>query len=116
MSIALGCLALELSSGLRMPRLSKLPMAGLYFPHVSARVGTSQRFEGRRRGQMTQSEPWVSLEEISQHLGVSQDTVHRWIRNRNMPAHQIGRLWKFKATEVDQWVRQAKAAEDAGKK
>ena len=54
---------------------------------------------------MKQSEPWVSLEEISQHLGVSQDTVHRWIRNRKMPAHQIGRLWKFKVSEVDEWVR-----------
>jgi len=54
---------------------------------------------------MTQSEPWVSLEGISQHLGVSQDTIHRWIRNRNMPAHQIGRLWKFKVSEVDNWVR-----------
>ncbi len=65
---------------------------------------------------MTQSEPWVSLEEISQHLGVSQDTVHRWIRNRKMPAHQIGRLWKFKVSEVDEWVRQGRAGEDSGKK
>jgi len=24
----------------------------------------------------------------------------------------MGRLWKFKATEVDEWVRQGKAAED----
>ena len=37
---------------------------------------------------------------------VSQDTIHRWIRNRNMPAHQIGPLWKFKVSEVDEWVRQ----------
>lgn len=65
---------------------------------------------------MTQSEPWVSMEEISQHLGVSQDTVHRWIRNRNMPAHQIGRLWKFKVSEVDEWVRQGKTAKDTGKR
>ena len=50
-------------------------------------------------------EPWVSLEDIAQHLGVSQDTIHRWIRKREMPAHQIGRLWKFKVLEVDEWVR-----------
>jgi excisionase family DNA binding protein len=98
-----------------MPRLFRVLMAGLPFTHVSAMVGTSQLLEETRRDQMKQSEPWVSLEGISQHLGVSQDTVHRWIRNRNMPAHQIGRLWKFKTTEVDQWVRQGKAAEDAGK-
>ena len=50
-------------------------------------------------------EPWVSLEDIALHLGVSQDSIHRWIRNRSMPAHQIGRLWKFKISEVDEWVR-----------
>ena len=56
-------------------------------------------------------EPWVSLEEISNHLGVSQDTVHRWIRNRGMPAHKVGRLWKFKVTQVDAWVQAGKAKE-----
>jgi len=52
-----------------------------------------------------QQEPWVSLEEVAAHLGVSMDTVHRWIRRRRMPAHKAGRLWKFKLSEVDQWVR-----------
>ena len=56
-------------------------------------------------------EPWVSLEEIAVHLGVSQDTVHRWIRMRGMPAHKVGRLWKFQVTEVDAWVRAGKARE-----
>ena len=55
-----------------------------------------------------QSEPWVSLEEIALHLGVSQDTVHRWIRRRGMPAHQIGRLWKFRLSQVDEWVQLGK--------
>jgi len=50
-------------------------------------------------------EPWITLEDIALHLSVSQDTIHRWIRNRNMPAHQIGRLWKFKVSEVDDWVK-----------
>lgn len=49
-------------------------------------------------------EPWVSLEDIATHLDVSKDSVHRWIRNRGMPAHKIGRLWKFKVSEVDEWV------------
>ena len=63
---------------------------------------------------MKQSEPWVSMDDIAQHLGVSQDTVHRWIRNRKMPAHQIGRLWKFKVSEVDAWVRQGDTKEETG--
>jgi excisionase family DNA binding protein len=65
------------------------------------------------RGDTMKPEPWISLEDIAQHLGVSQDTVHRWIRNRGMPAHQIGRLWKFKVSEVDEWVRAGEAEGDS---
>lgn len=48
---------------------------------------------------------WFSVEEMSKYLGVSNDTVYRWIDGHNMPAHKIGRLWKFKKHEVDEWVR-----------
>ena len=51
------------------------------------------------------SEPWLSAEEIAGHLGVTKDTVYVWIANKAMPAHKIGRLWKFQASEVDSWVR-----------
>ena len=63
-----------------------------------------------------QSEPWVSLEEIALHLGVSQDTVHRWIRRREMPAHQIGRLWKFRLSQVDEWVQSGKTEHEGRRK
>jgi excisionase family DNA binding protein len=58
---------------------------------------------------MMEREAWVSLEEIAKHLGVSQDTVHRWIRKRGMPAHKVGGLWKFKVSVVDRWVQDGKA-------
>lgn len=51
------------------------------------------------------SEPWLSAEEIATHLGVTKDTVYAWIADKAMPAHKIGRLWKFQASEVDSWVR-----------
>jgi len=54
------------------------------------------------------AEPWVSLEAIAEHLGVSTDTVHRWIRARKLPAHKAGRLWKFQIEEVNEWVRSGK--------
>lgn len=55
------------------------------------------------------SEPWVSVEEVAKHLGVAKDSVYRWIDHRKLPAHKIGRLWKFKLTEVDEWVRAGSA-------
>ena len=56
-------------------------------------------------------EHWVSLDEIVKHLSVSRDTVYRWIDNRGLPAHKVGRLWKFKISEVDEWVRAGNAGE-----
>jgi len=58
-------------------------------------------------------DPWVSVEEVAKHLGIARDTVYRWIERRDMPAHRVGRLWKFKLDEVDEWVRTGGAAEDA---
>jgi excisionase family DNA binding protein len=48
---------------------------------------------------------WLSVDEISGYLGVKRDTVYKWISEKKMPAHKIGRLWKFKKDEVDNWVR-----------
>jgi excisionase family DNA binding protein len=48
---------------------------------------------------------WLSITEICEHLGVSNDTVYKWIDKNNMPAHRMGRLWKFKKDEVDKWVK-----------
>ena len=56
------------------------------------------------------SEPWLSAEEIATHLGVTKDTVYVWIADKAMPAHKIGRLWKFQASEVDAWVRRGGTA------
>jgi excisionase family DNA binding protein len=51
------------------------------------------------------SEPWASVDDVAKHLGVAKDSVYRWIEHRRLPAHKIGRLWKFKLSEVDTWVR-----------
>ncbi|HQV21908.1 MAG: helix-turn-helix domain-containing protein [Moraxellaceae bacterium] len=59
----------------------------------------------------TMADRWLSISEICQYLGVSSDTIYKWIEKKAMPAHKIGRLWKFKKNEVDDWVRSGQAAE-----
>lgn len=61
------------------------------------------------------AERWVSVQEVADHLGVNKDTVYKWIESRGLPAHRIGRLWKFQLAEIDSWVRASGAAEAAHK-
>jgi len=55
---------------------------------------------------------WLSVDEIAEYLGISRDTVYTWLNTRDLPGHRIGRLWKFKRDEVDDWVRAGKAAKN----
>ncbi len=48
---------------------------------------------------------WLSVDEIGEYLGAKRDTVYKWISGKNMPAHRVGRFWKFKKDEVDEWVK-----------
>ena len=59
------------------------------------------------------AEPWLSAEEIAAHLGITKDTVYDWIAGKRMPAHRVGRLWKFQVSEIDEWVRSGGAAQHA---
>ncbi len=54
---------------------------------------------------------WLSVGDICTYLGVSNDTVYRWIEKQDMPAHRVGRLWKFKKDEVDVWVKAGGASD-----
>jgi excisionase family DNA binding protein len=60
-------------------------------------------------GNGTMENRWLSLSEIAAYLGVSKDSVYRWVEICRMPAHKVGRQWKFKVTEIDAWVRSGKA-------
>jgi len=54
---------------------------------------------------------WFSVDEIAVHLGIKRDTVYKWVSERNMPGHKIGRLWKFRKEEIDRWVKSGGASQ-----
>jgi excisionase family DNA binding protein len=51
------------------------------------------------------SDRWLSAKEICSYMGVSSDTVYRWVETHEMPVHRMGRLFKFKISEIDAWVK-----------
>ena len=54
---------------------------------------------------------YYSMPEICKYLGISRDSALKWIANKGMPAHKVGRGWKYKPSEVDEWIKSGKAAE-----
>lgn len=58
------------------------------------------------------NESWVGINEAAAHLGVTKDTIRNWIKRTDIPAHKIGKLWKFKLSELDEWVNNGKSAID----
>ena len=56
------------------------------------------------------NENWISITEAAEHLGVTKDSIRKWIKKTDIPAHKIGKLWKFKKSELDEWVKSGKSA------
>ena len=72
--------------------------------NLMSRLGGPQRMMESKM-----EDRWLSVDEIGDYLGIKRDTVYKWISEKGLPAHKIGRLWKFKKDEVDTWVRDGKA-------
>ena len=57
------------------------------------------------------NDKWISIEEAADYLGIKPVTLRGWIRNeKSVPAHKIGKQWKFKRSELDQWVKSGESA------
>ena len=56
-------------------------------------------------------ERWLSLEEISKHVGCSKDTIRAWIKKDTIPYHKVGRMYKFKISGVDAWIESGQSAD-----
>lgn len=57
-----------------------------------------------------ETERWLSVEEIANHIGCSKDTIRSWIKKETIPYHKVGRQFKFKISEVDRWIESGKSA------
>jgi predicted DNA-binding transcriptional regulator AlpA len=49
-------------------------------------------------------ERWLSIDVISKHLGICNDTVYQWIACATCLPIVWG-VYKFKKSEIDDWVR-----------
>lgn len=57
------------------------------------------------------NDKWINIEEAAEYLGVKSATIRDWIRKgKGVPAQKIGKQWKFKCSELDEWVKSGKSA------
>ena len=57
---------------------------------------------------MSTTDGYVSIDDAADFLGVSVPTLRQWLKKELLPAHKIGKLWKFKISELDAWVKSGK--------
>ncbi len=53
---------------------------------------------------VAESREVMNIREASQYLGVSPDTLYRYIYEAQIPAFKLGNRWKFKKTVLDRWM------------
>lgn len=58
---------------------------------------------------MSIEDRYYSMPEICKYLGISRDTALRWISIKNMPTYKVGKNWRFKASEMDEWINNGQA-------
>ena len=51
-------------------------------------------------------ERWLSVDEVAEYLGIKRFTVYKWVQRLDLPARKIGRLLRFRKSEIDTWMEQ----------
>ncbi len=53
---------------------------------------------------MSEAREVMNIRQASQYLGVSPDTLYRYISEGLIPAFKLGNRWKFRKTILDRWM------------
>ena len=62
---------------------------------------------------MATVEGWVGIDEVASHLQVTNDSIYRWVVTKSFPAHRVGRLLRFRLSDVDEWVKTGGAGSES---
>jgi len=54
----------------------------------------------------------MDIREASHYLGVSRETLYKYLNEEKIPAFKLGNRWKFKKTVLDRWMETASTQRD----
>ena len=58
----------------------------------------------RGLAKMATEEGWIGIAEVAAHLQVTKESIYRWVDSKGFSARRVGRLHRFRLSEVDDWV------------
>ncbi len=61
---------------------------------------------GERDEPMADSREVMNIRQASQYLGVSPDTLYKYVGEQKIPAFKLGNRWRFKKSRLDQWMEE----------
>lgn len=63
---------------------------------------------------MTFNKPYLSLEEVAEHLGVTYQLIYKLVRSGELPAAKLGRIYRVAARDLEAYLEQSKEHAGAG--
>jgi excisionase family DNA binding protein len=49
-------------------------------------------------------ETYLTIEEVARHLKLAEQTIRRYVLNREIPFHKIKKVIRFRLSEIERWV------------
>ena len=62
---------------------------------------------------MADSREVMNIRQASQYLGVSADTLYKYVNEQKIPAFKLGNRWRFKKSKIDQWMEEKSVETEA---
>jgi excisionase family DNA binding protein len=63
---------------------------------------------------MMESREVMNVRQASQYLGISPDTLYKYVAEERIPAFKLGNRWRFKKTTLDRWMEKQSAVQAGG--
>jgi excisionase family DNA binding protein len=49
-------------------------------------------------------ETYLSIAEMAAHIKLSEQTIRRYVLNREIPYHKIKKVVRFRLSEIERWI------------
>ena len=50
----------------------------------------------------------LGVEELAEYLGLKKQTIYNWLNEGKIAGFKIGKVWRFKKEDIDNWLKECK--------